>query len=85
MTATNIQLDGMSNDATSVTLAAVAEAVEWEHAIDAVNSKQPAPRIVIYPPSLTHLHAVLVSGDPSLDTEDGHDLAYRKILEACSK
>jgi hypothetical protein len=70
MSATNIQLDGMSNDATSVTLAAVAEAVDWEHAMDSALSKRPGPRVVIH---------------PNLDTEDGNNLAYQKILTACEK
>jgi hypothetical protein len=85
MTATNIQLDGMSNNATSVTLAAVAEAVDWQHAMETAFSKRPAPRAVIYPPSLMHLQAVLDSGDPSVDMENGHELAYEKILSACGK
>jgi hypothetical protein len=34
---------------------------------------------------LTHLQSVLASGDPGLDTENGHDLAYQRILSACTK
>jgi hypothetical protein len=38
---------------------------------------------VIYPPELDKLEAVLVTGDMSLDSEDGHDIAYQLILGAC--
>jgi hypothetical protein len=34
---------------------------------------------------LVHLQSVLTSGDPHLDTENGHELAYQKILLACGK
>jgi hypothetical protein len=85
MTATNIRLDGMSNDATSVTLAAVAKAVEWQHAMGSATSKRPAPRVVIYPPSLIHLQSVLETGDLSLDGENGHEHGCQKILLACGK
>jgi hypothetical protein len=85
MTATNIELDGMTNDAVSVTLSAVAEALEWTHTLEEGLAKRPTQRVVFYPPSLTHLAAVLEAGKPNLDTEDGHDLAYVKILNACAK
>jgi hypothetical protein len=85
MTATNIQLDGMTNNAVSVTLSAVAEALEWTHTLEEGLPKRPTQRVVFYTASLYHLEAVPRSGDPCLDTEDGHDLAYEKILDACSK
>jgi hypothetical protein len=83
--ATNIQLDGMSNDAVSVTLAAVGEALEWTHTLEEGLAKRPTQRVVFYPPSLPDLAAVLESGNPELDTENDHNLAYWKILNACSK
>jgi hypothetical protein len=39
---------------------------------------------VIYPPSLTKLETVLVTGNIGLDTENGRDIAYERILSACS-
>jgi hypothetical protein len=85
MTATNIKLDGMSNDATSVTLAVVAEAVEWAHVLETGLPKRTGQRIVIYPPSLLKLDAVLESLDAGSDTKDGHDIAYQRIFSACAK
>jgi hypothetical protein len=84
MTATNIQFDGMSNDATSVSLAAVAEVVEWSHILETCLPKRTTQRVVIYPPSLSKLKTVLVTGNIGLDMEDGHDIAYQRILSACS-
>jgi hypothetical protein len=85
MTATNTQFDGMSNDATSVSLAAVAEAVEWAHVLETCLPKRTTQRVVIYPPSLSKLETVLVTDNIGLDMEDGHDIAYQRILTACSK
>jgi hypothetical protein len=84
MTATNIQFDGMSNDATSVFLAGVAEAVESAHVIETCLPKRTTQRVVIYPPSLSKLETVLVTGNIGLDTENGHDIAYERISSACS-
>jgi hypothetical protein len=50
MIATNIPLEGMSNDATSEALAAVEEAVEWKHALELDGSKRTGQLVVIYPP-----------------------------------
>jgi hypothetical protein len=83
MTATNIQFDRMKNDATSVALAAVEEAVEWKHVLELYDVKRPGQRIVIYPPLLEKLETVLVTGNIGLDMEDGHDIAYQRILSAC--
>jgi hypothetical protein len=85
MTATNIQLDGMTIDAVSVTLSSVAEAFEWTHTLEEGLAMRPTQRVGFYPPSLCHLEAVLGPGDPNVDTEDGNDLANVKILNACSK
>jgi hypothetical protein len=75
----------MSNDATSVCLAAVAEAVEWSHVLENCLPKRTTQRVVIYPPSLSKLETVLVTGNIGLDMENGHDTAYQRILSACSK
>jgi hypothetical protein len=83
MTATNVQFDSMKNDATSLTLAAVAEAVEVAHVLETCQAKRTRQRIVIYPSSLSKLETVLVTGNVGLDTEDGNDIAYQPILSAC--
>jgi hypothetical protein len=85
MTATNIQFEGMSDDATSVCLAEVAEAVEWAHILETGLPKSTTQRGVIYPPSLSKLETILVTGNIGSDTENGHDIAYERILSACSK
>jgi hypothetical protein len=72
-------------DAVSVTRSAVAEALEWTHTSEEGLDKRPTQRVVFYPPSLCHLAAVLESGEPSLDAENGHDRAYEKILNVCAK
>jgi hypothetical protein len=84
MTATNIQLDGMPNLATSVCLAGVAEAVQWAHILETCLPKRTSQRVVIYPPSLTKLKTVLATWNAGLGMEDGHDIAYERILSACS-
>jgi hypothetical protein len=84
MTATNVQFDGMSNDATSVTLTAVAEAVEWSHVLETCLPSRITQRVVICPPSLSKLETVLVTGNIGLDIENGHDIAYHRILSACA-
>jgi hypothetical protein len=38
--------------------------------------------VVIYPKDLTQLEAVLSTGDPNIDGEDGHPIAYSAILQA---
>jgi hypothetical protein len=74
----------MSNDATSATLAAVAEAVEWNHALELEGLKRPGQRVVICPPTLEKLETVLVTGNTGFDMEDGHDIAYQRVLSACA-
>jgi hypothetical protein len=71
MTATNIRFDRMSNDATSVTLAAAAEAVEWAHVLETGLPKRTTQRVVIYPPSLSKLETVLTTWNVALDMDDG--------------
>jgi hypothetical protein len=84
MTATNVLPDGMSNDATSAALVAVAEAVEWKHTFEPEGVKRLGRRVAIYPPTLDKPEEVLASGDTSLDPEASHDIAYERILAACA-
>jgi hypothetical protein len=84
MTATNIQFDRISNDATSVCLAAVAEAVECAHVLETCLPKRTTQCVIFYPPSLTKLETVLVTGNVGLDMEYGHDIAYQGIFSASS-
>jgi hypothetical protein len=84
MTATNIQFDGMPNDGVSVCLAGVTGAVEWDHVLETALPKHTTQRVVIYPPSLSKLETVLISGHIESDTENGHDIAYQRILSSCS-
>jgi hypothetical protein len=84
MTATNVRFEGMSNDATSATLVAVAEAVEWKHALEPEEPKRLGQRVIINPPTLDKLEMVLFSGDFSLDSEESHGIAYQRIMTACA-
>jgi hypothetical protein len=83
MTATNKPFEGMSKDAESATLSGVAEAVEWAHVLEDAQPKRTTQRVVIYPPTLTEFSRVL-SGDCS-NFEAGHEIAYQRIQDACSK
>jgi hypothetical protein len=80
MTAYNRVLDGMVNSRESAILSAAAEAVTWEHALE-----QEGPRkgqlVVIYPKDLPQFDAVLSTGDPNTDSEDGHPIAYMVFLQ----
>jgi hypothetical protein len=38
--------------------------------------------VVVYPKELSQLGQVLSSGDPSVDSVDGHPIAYSSILQA---
>jgi hypothetical protein len=82
MTATNVLLPDMKNEASSAALVAIAEAVEWKHAFEPIGEKRKGQRVVIYPPTLDKLEEVLPSGDISLDPEPRPDVAYNKIFEA---
>jgi hypothetical protein len=61
MTATNVILPGMKNEADSAAIVAVAEAVEWKHAMEPVGEKRKGQCVVIYPRTLDKLEAVLAS------------------------
>jgi hypothetical protein len=81
MTAYNLPFEGMANSRESAILSAVAEAVTWEHAME-VDGPRKGLRVVIYPKELTQLEQVLSTGDPSVDSEDGHPIAYTTIIQA---
>jgi hypothetical protein len=54
------------------------------HVLETGLPKRTTQRVVIHQPSLTELGTFFATGNPDLDTEDGHDIAYRRILSACS-
>jgi hypothetical protein len=82
MTATNVIPDGMKNESSSAALVAVAEAVEWRHALEPLRIKRKGQRVVISPPTLDKLEAVLATGDTSFDSEPSHTVAHQRILAA---
>jgi hypothetical protein len=79
MTASNPAFDQMSNTRESAVLSAAAEAIAWKNeALEA-----PGPRKG--PKDLPHLETVLISGDPNADPEDGHPIAYQRVLAAAAE
>jgi hypothetical protein len=51
---------------------------------DTSNHSSSVERVVICPPSWEKLEAVLSTGDISPDLENGHGIAYQRILDACA-
>jgi hypothetical protein len=82
MTAHNLVLEGMANAKEAAILSATAEAVTWKHALDQEEGPRKGQRVVIYPKDVSQLEQVLSTGDPSIDSEDGHHIAYSQILQA---
>jgi hypothetical protein len=82
MTASNQVLKGMANTREAAILSAVAEAVTWKHALDQEEGQRKGQRVVIYPEDLAQLEAVLSTGNPNVDSEDGKSIAYTQILQA---
>jgi hypothetical protein len=80
-TAYNIPYPGMANSRESAILTAVAEAVNWKHALEGDGPRQ-GQRVVIYPKELSQLDQVLSSENPDIDSEDGHPIAYATIIQA---
>jgi hypothetical protein len=74
----------MANDAVSVCLCAVAEAIEWTHALESDFEKRPMQRRIVHPPSLRHLSEVLPSGESGCDPVTEHSFAYDRIFAAYS-
>jgi hypothetical protein len=82
MTAVNPPFDGMANMKEAAILSAVAEAVAWKNeALEDEDPPRKGQRVVIYPKDLVQLDAVLSTGDPNVNPESGHPIAYQKILE----
>jgi hypothetical protein len=82
MTASNHVLDGMVNSREAAILSAAAEAVAWKHASELDGEPRKGQRVVIYPKDLSQLETVLSTGNPNIDSEDGHPIAYSAILQA---
>jgi hypothetical protein len=82
MTAPNLVLDEMANTKEGAILSAAAEAVAWKHALDQEEGPRKGQRVGIYPKEVSQLEEVLSTGDPNIDSEDGHPIAYFQILQA---
>jgi hypothetical protein len=62
-------------------LSAVAEAVAWKNeALEPEDPPREGQGVVIYPKDLVQLDTVLSTGDPNVDSESGHPIAYERIL-----
>jgi hypothetical protein len=84
MTASSTVPEGMADTTDSALLAAVAEAVAWNHASQEDEGRK-GQRVIIYPKDLTQLEEFLGTYDPNVDPEDGHPIAYEVILRESSK
>jgi hypothetical protein len=65
----------------SAILSATSDAVASKHALEHEGSRK-GQRVVIYPKDLPQLEAVLSTGYPNIDSEDGYPIAYAAILQA---
>jgi hypothetical protein len=71
----------MANTKEAAILSAVAEAVAWKNeALEPEEPPRKGQRVVIYPKYLIQLDAVLSTGNPNVDPESGHPIAYERIL-----
>jgi hypothetical protein len=68
----------------SALLYAVAEAVTWNHASQP-DSPRKGQRVIIFPKDLFQLEEFLATGDPNIDSEDGHPIAYEATLRESQK
>jgi hypothetical protein len=84
MTASNKVIEGLENTREPVVLSEVREAVTWRHVTE-LDGPRKGQRVVIYPKDLPQPEAVLNAGDPKIDSEDGHPIAYAAILEEKQK
>jgi hypothetical protein len=84
MAVSNVVPDGMADTKDSALLAAAAEAVSWNHASQPDQPRK-GQRVIIYPRDLTRLEDFLSTGDPNVDPEDDHPLAYATILQESAK
>jgi hypothetical protein len=85
MTVSNSVLDGMENTKEAAILSAAAEAVAWRNAALEGHDPRKGQRVVIYPKELTGLHEDLTSGNPNIDEQDGHPIAYAQIIQESQK
>jgi hypothetical protein len=86
MTAANPAFPGMSNSKESAILSATAEAFEWRNdALEQPDPPRKGQRVIIYPKDLWGLEEVLAMGDPNVEAEDGHEIAYRRIFAAAAQ
>jgi hypothetical protein len=84
MTASTVSPEGMADNKDSALLAAVAEAVSWNHASQP-DQPRPGQRVVIYPKHLTQMDEFLGTCETDDGQDQGHELAYNSILEAQAK
>jgi hypothetical protein len=84
LTVCNRSFEGMADTRESAILTRVAEAVTWRHALELEDDIRRGQRIIIHPKEMTKLTEVLREQNPSLDQEDGHQLAYTVILQSAS-
>jgi hypothetical protein len=84
MTDSSTVPEGMADTTDSGLLAAVAEAVSWNHASQNDEGRK-GQRVIIYPKDLTQLDELLSTCDPNADPEDGHPIAYEIILRESAK
>jgi hypothetical protein len=70
----------MSDTKESALLVAAAEAVTWNHASQP-DFPRKGQRIIVYPQELTALDEFLASGDPNINPDEGHPLAFQTILQ----
>jgi hypothetical protein len=70
----------MANTRESAVLSAVVEAVSWQHAGEPEGPRK-GQRVIVYPKEITQLPAVLSTRDLTIDSEDGHPIAYQAILQ----
>jgi hypothetical protein len=72
----------MANTKEGAVLTATVEAVTWKHSLEPDEGPRKGQRVVIYPKEMTQLEQVLSTGDPNIDSVDGHPIAYAHILQA---
>jgi hypothetical protein len=72
----------MENDSSAALLTAVVEAVELRHLIELPDCKRPGQSVIIYPPELDRLQAVLSSERCAGDMADGQEEAFERIVLA---
>jgi hypothetical protein len=82
MTASNRVLEGMANGREEAILSATVEAITWKHSLEPDDGPRKGQRVIIYPKEMTQLEQVLSTGDPNIDSVNGHPIAYANILQA---